>query len=66
MNDDRRRILKKIIFSGACMTAPLVAFGSPTKNSDLFFQAQPKINSLGDGMYEIDGWVIPSSDLRLS
>lgn len=65
MNNNRRNILKSIIYSGVSLAIPLSLFTSLTRDDDLLLQSRLKINNLGDGMYEIDGWIIPISDLRV-
>jgi len=64
MNNNRRNILKSIIYYGASAAIPASLFTSLTRDDDLLLQSRLKINNLGDDMYEIDGWIVPLSDLR--
>lgn len=66
MNANRRKVLKEVLYSGACMTAPLTIIASLSKGGESSYQSNIRINPLGDNMYEIDGWVVSLLDLRVT
>jgi len=63
MDDNRRKILKKIFYSGVSMTLPISFITLLTRDEGLLAQKSSQINNVGDDMYEIDGWIVTSSDL---